>query len=162
MQRNNMSELNLSPIWQDLQKHWDEIYDVHMLDLFARDSKRFERYSLEAAGIFLDYSKNRVNDKTLELLMQLARERDLEGWRERMFTGEKINNTEDRAVLHVALRNRSNRPIMVDGRDVMPDVNGVLERMREFTQSVRNCKWLGYTGKRIKHIVNIGIGASIQ
>ncbi len=155
-----MTELTLSENWQLLQKHWDEIFEVHMLDLFAQDSSRFQRYSLEAAGVFLDYSKNRINDETLKLLMGLARECDLEAWRDRMFTGEAINFTEKRAVLHTALRNRSNQPVYVNGVDVMPDINHVLQRMREFTESVRNCSWLGYTGKRIKHIVNIGIGGS--
>ena len=155
-----MIELNRSPYWLALQKHWDEVHDDHMLDLFARDPQRFEHYSLKAAGILLDYSKNRVDDETFKLLMSLARDRDLEGMRDSMFAGELINTTEKRAVLHVALRNRSNRPIYTEGKDVMPDVNSVLDRMREFTESVRNCQWLGYTGKRIKHIVNIGIGGS--
>jgi len=155
-----MTELTLSENWQLLQKHWDEVFEVHMLDLFAQDTTRFQRYSLEAAGVFLDYSKNRINDETMKLLMGLARECDLESWRDRMFAGDAINFTEKRAVLHTALRNRSNRPVFVNGRDVMPDINHVLQRMREFSESVRNCQWLGYTGKRIKHIVNIGIGGS--
>mgnify|MGYP000069533632 CR=1 FL=1 len=155
-----MPELTLSPAWAALQQHWDEIYDNHILDFFRQDSSRFKRYSLHAADIFLDYSKNRLNDQTLKLLMDLARDRDLESWRDKMFCGEAINSTEKRSVLHIALRNRSNKPIKVNGSDVMPDVNGVLARMREFTESVRNCQWLGYTGKRIKHIVNIGIGGS--
>lgn len=155
-----MAELNLSPDWLALQTHWDEIYDQHMLDFFDQDPQRFDRYSLKAAGVFLDYSKNRINDETLGLLMSLARDRDIEGWRDRMFAGELINSTEKRAVLHVALRHRSNTPVYVDGTDVMPDVNKVLARMRKFTDAVRNCQWLGYTGKRIKHIVNIGIGGS--
>ncbi len=155
-----MAELTLTEKWKQLQKHWDEVYDVSMMDLFAQDETRFKRYSLEAAGILLDYSKNRITDDSLELLMGLARECDVEGWRDRMFAGDAINSTEHRSVLHTALRNRSNRPISVDGEDVMPEVNRVLQRMREFTKSVRNCEWLGYTGKRIKHIVNIGIGGS--
>jgi len=155
-----MSELSLLPSWQALLEHWDEMHDTHMLEWFDQDETRFQRYSLEDAGIFLDYSKNRINDKTLKLLMKLARDRDLEGWRDRMFSGEVINTTEQRSVLHTALRNRSNREVVVDGADVMPEVNRVLEHMREFTEAVRNCEWLGYTGKRIKHIVNIGIGGS--
>ncbi|NOY67236.1 MAG: glucose-6-phosphate isomerase [Gammaproteobacteria bacterium] len=155
-----MGELNLSPTWQALQKHWKKTNDRHMLDLFMQDSQRFEKYSLKAAGVFLDYSKNRLDDETVRLLMLLARDSDLEGWRDRMFAGELVNNTEKRAVLHVALRNRSQRPFMTNGQDVMPQVKAVLARMREFTDSVRNCQWLGYTGKRIKHIVNIGIGGS--
>ncbi len=155
-----MAELTLTENWQQLQKHWDEVFDANMTDMFAQDATRFDRYSLEAAGIFLDYSKNRINDETLRLLLELARECGVEDWRERMFTGEAINSTEQRAVLHTALRNRSNKPVYVNGQDVMPDVNRVLQRMREFTDAVRNCEWLGYTGKRIKHIVNIGIGGS--
>lgn len=155
-----MAELTLSKYWQQLQEHWDDIYDIHMMDQFAQDPTRFKRYSLQAGGIFLDYSKNRITDKTVSLLMGLARERNIESWREKMFSGEAINFTEKRAVLHTALRNRSNKPVYVDGQDVMPDVNRVLAQMREFTESVRNCQWLGYTGKRIKHIVNIGIGGS--
>lgn len=155
-----MAELTLSKYWQKLQRHWDEIYNIHMMDQFAQDPERFQRYSLEAAGVFLDYSKNRINDETIKLLMGLARERDVENWRDRMFGGEAINFTEHRAVLHTALRNRSNTPVYVDGKDVMPDVNRVLQQMREFTDAVRHCQWLGYTGKRIKHIVNIGIGGS--
>jgi glucose-6-phosphate isomerase len=133
-----------------------------MRDLFAADADRFQRFSRLFAGddILVDFSKNIITDKTLELLLQLARERDVEGWRRRMFEGEKINNTEHRAVLHTALRNRSNRPVIVDGKDVMPDVNRVLKRMRSFTEAVRSGEWKGGTGKAITDIVNIGIGGS--
>jgi glucose-6-phosphate isomerase len=133
---------------------------VHMRDLFAQDPLRFEKFSLQFADILLDYSKNRITEETRDLLLDLARDRDVEGWRERMFTGERINFTEDRAVLHVALRNRSNRPMLVDGEDVMPAVNAVLARMAVFTEKVRNGEWTGHTGKPIRHVVNIGIGGS--
>ncbi|HGX93802.1 MAG TPA: glucose-6-phosphate isomerase, partial [Candidatus Tenderia sp.] len=133
---------------------------MHMRDLFEEDAGRFERYSLFFNNILFDYSKNRITDETLKLLFDLARMRDVKGWTERMFHGEKINFTEDRAVLHVALRNRSNRPIFVDGHNVMPQVNAVLAKMRQFSEQVRSGKWLGYTGKRITDVVNIGIGGS--
>lgn len=155
-----MSLLTSLPVWQALQDHWEETYEQQMLDQFMQDPQRFDRYSLKAARVFLDYSKNRINDKTMELLMQLARERNVETRRDQMFAGEHINTTEDRAVLHVALRNRSNTPIFVDGEDVMPQVNAVLEKMRIFSEKVRNKEWLGFTGKPIEHIVNIGIGGS--
>lgn len=131
-----------------------------MRDLFAKDPRRFEKFSLEACGILLDYSKNRITEKTMRLLVALARETDVEGWRDRMFAGVKINVTEQRAVLHVALRNRANRPILVDGKDVMPEVNMVLEKMRAFSEAVREERWRGYTGKPITDVVNVGIGGS--
>lgn len=131
-----------------------------MRELFEKNSERFERFSLRFNSVLFDYSKNRVTEETLKLLVDLAKEANLKGVTEKMFTGEKINVTEDRAVLHVALRNRSNDPIYVDGEDVMPEVNAVLEHMREFSDSVRKGKWLGYTGKAIKDVVNIGIGGS--
>lgn len=131
-----------------------------MRDLFATDKNRFDKYSLKLDDILFDFSKHRINDETLPLLTQLAREANIEGWRDRMFAGEKINITENRAVLHTALRNRSNTPVYVDGHDVMPDVNAVLAQMRAFSTKVRNGEWTGYTGKRITDIVNIGIGGS--
>jgi glucose-6-phosphate isomerase len=131
-----------------------------MRDLFSEDSQRFERFSLRFDDILLDYSKNRITEETMRLLLDLAEQAKLQNWIERMFSGEKINITEDRAVLHVALRNRSNRPIAVDGRDVMPEVNAVLQHMREFTEAVRGGSWTGYTGQAITDIVNIGIGGS--
>lgn len=155
-----MSSLNQLPVWQKLCQHQQQIAPVHMRDMFAQDSNRFKKYSLKFADILLDYSKHRINDETLPMLFQLAREAEVETWRDRMFAGEKINITEDRAVLHTALRNRANTPVMVDGHDVMPDVNAVLAQMREFSDKVRNGSWLGYTGKRITDIVNIGIGGS--
>jgi len=131
-----------------------------MRDLFAGDERRFEKFSLKFKDILLDYSRNRISEDTMSFLFQLARECDAEGWREKMFTGQKINVTENRAVLHVALRNRSNTPIRVDGEDVMPGVNAVLTHMKEFSQAVRNGEWKGYTGKSITDVVNIGIGGS--
>lgn len=155
-----MTNPTLSPAWQQLCAHHQEILPVLMRDMFAEDPKRFEKYSIQVGDLFLDYSKNRINDKTLGLLFQLARDSKVEQWRERMFTGEKINFTEDRAVLHTALRNRSNTPVLVDGKDVMPEVNRVLAQMRVFTERVRSGEWVGYTGERITNIVNIGIGGS--
>lgn len=131
-----------------------------MRDWFAQDSQRFHDLSLQLDDLLLDYSKNRITRETFALLMDLARECDVSGWIERMFSGEKINCTEDRAVLHIALRNRSNRAIEVDGEDVMPKVNAVLDKMRGFTSKVRSGEWKGYTGTPITDVVNIGIGGS--
>ncbi len=155
-----MSELTRTAAWQALQTHYAEMADVQMRDLFEQDPLRFGRFSLEFGDLLLDYSKNRINEATMTHLMALVRERGLEGWIERMFSGEAINNTEARPVLHVALRNRSNRPIEVAGEDVMPGVNDVLDHMRRFVFEVRSGQWQGYTGQRITDIVNIGIGGS--
>ena len=155
-----MSSLTSSPAWQALSKHKEAIDKTTMRELFASDAGRFSRMSEEACGIFLDYSKHRTTDETLKLLFALARQADVEGWREKMFTGEHINVTEDRAVLHVALRNRSNTPILDQGKDVMPGVNAVLVKMRDFTERLRSGSWLGHTGKTITDVVNIGIGGS--
>ncbi len=155
-----MAALTSLPVWQKLCQHQQAIASTHMRDLFAFDKNRFDKFSFQFADILFDFSKHQINDETLPMLMQLAREANIEGWRERMFTGEKINITENRAVLHTALRNRSNTPVMVDGKDVMPDVNAVLAQMRQFSDKVRSGGWLGYSGKRITDIVNIGIGGS--
>ena len=155
-----MSALTKSPAFTALARHQAEIRDRHMRDLFAADPGRFERFSLQVGPLLLDYSKHRVETQTLKLLFDLARQERVLEWRDKMFSGEKINRTEDRAVLHVALRNRSNRPIRVDGKDVMPEVNAVLAKMRAFTESVRTGAWRGHTGERITDIVNIGIGGS--
>ncbi|HXG38839.1 MAG TPA: glucose-6-phosphate isomerase, partial [Bacteroidota bacterium] len=155
-----MSSLTQSPAWKALAQHHQEIADQHMRDLFAEDLQRFKKFSLRWNDLLVDYSKNRITEKTMSLLFDLARQADVRGWTEKMFRGEKINVTEQRAVLHIALRNRSNRPIVVDGEDVMPAVNSVLTHMRNFSESVRNGKWKGYTGKTITDIVNIGIGGS--
>ena len=155
-----MTNLINSPAWQSLNEHFQEIFPLQMRDMFAEDPKRFEKFSLKFNDFLLDYSKQRISEKTMALLTNLARQSDIEAWREKMFSGEKINFTESRAVLHTALRNRSNKPVHVDGKDVMPEVNRVLAQMRSFSDKVRNGKWLGYTGKRITDIVNIGIGGS--
>jgi glucose-6-phosphate isomerase len=155
-----MSELDHLPSWQALQKHQPELAVMHLRDLFARDPQRFERFSLLVGDILFDYSKNRVTQQTMQLLFELARQTDLQAKIEAMFSGQKYNNSENRAVLHVALRNRSNRPILVDGQDVMPEVNAVLARMRTFSDAVRSGAWTGYTGRPMRAIVNIGIGGS--
>lgn len=155
-----MSDLTHCDAWRALTDHYYEVADQHMRDWFAQDAERFHRFSIQFEDILLDYSKNRITAETLGLLLDLARERGLPDWIERMFKGDRINITENRAVLHVALRNRSNRPIFVDGRDVMPEVNAVLDKMRSFTELVRKGSWRGYSGKPITDIVNIGIGGS--
>jgi glucose-6-phosphate isomerase len=149
-----------TPAWKALTEHFAAMRDVHMRDLFAADPGRFARFSGRLEDLLVDYSKHRITQETLLLLLDLARQMDVEGWRDRMFAGEKINVTENRSVLHVALRNKSNRPILVDGEDVMPAVNAVLAQMRTFTESVRSGAWQGHTGKRITDVVNIGIGGS--
>ncbi|MDM7321952.1 MAG: glucose-6-phosphate isomerase [Gammaproteobacteria bacterium] len=146
--------------WKSLERHASMMRKVRMRDLFNNDPQRFERFSLQVGELFLDYSKNIMIDKTMSKLMDLARASKVEEWRAKMFAGEKINFTENRAVLHVALRNRANTPIYVDGEDVMPKVNAVLERMRRFSEAVREGQWLGYTGKRITDVVNLGVGGS--
>jgi glucose-6-phosphate isomerase len=155
-----MAALTTLPVWQALCRHQKTIAASNMRDLFAQDTNRFDKFSFQLDDMLFDFSKHRINDETLPLLMQLAREAQLENWRDRMFAGEKINITENRAVLHTALRNRSNRPVLVDGVDVMPEVNAVLAQMRDFSEKVRSGAWLGYTGKRITDVVNIGIGGS--
>ncbi len=155
-----MTTLTQFPTWQKLCIHQQKVLPLHMRELFAADPKRFEKYSLKFGDLLFDYSKHRITDETLPLLIQMAREANIESWRDKMFAGEKINITENRAVLHTALRNRSNTPVIVDGKDVMPDINAVLKQMRVFTDKVRSGAWLGYSGKRITDIVNIGIGGS--
>jgi len=146
--------------WRRLTAHFEKVKDLHMKDLFAADPKRFEKFSIRFNDILVDYSKNRITEETLELLLGLAEEADLRDAIDKMFSGDKINETEDRAALHVALRNRQNTPIHVDGRDVMPEVNSVLEKMKGFSEKVISGKWKGYTGKKITDVVNIGIGGS--
>lgn len=148
------------PAWAKLEEHRAATADLHMRELFAGDPGRFARLSLRLDDFLFDFSKNRVTDRTLELLLALAREAGVETWRDRMFAGERINGTEDRAVLHVALRNRAGRPILVDGQDVMPAVEAVLARMRAFTAAVHGARWRGYTGKPVASVVNLGIGGS--
>jgi glucose-6-phosphate isomerase len=155
-----MSTLTQSKAYQELQVHYHQVGSKQMRQMFADDPSRFDKFSLRFNDILLDYSKNRVTSQTIQLLLDLARQAEVEKWRDKMFAGEKINFTENRAVLHIALRNRSNRPILVDGKDVMPDVNAVLAQMRTFTEAIRSGAWKGYTGKPIRDIVNIGIGGS--
>ncbi len=155
-----MSKLTDLPSWQSLTEHQKKVAPLHMRDLFAKDRDRFKKFSVQAEGLLLDYSKHRITEETLPLLFKLVREANVEQWRERLFNGEKINITENRAVLHVALRNRSNKGIYVDDLNVMPEVNRVLAQMRVFSEKIRSGEWKGYTGKRITDIVNIGIGGS--
>ena len=155
-----MSRLTTSKAWKALEAHKEIIVGQHMRDMFAADPRRFDTFSLRFKDMLLDYSKNRITDETMRLLRDLAVQADLQGWIENMFTGSKINTTEGRAVLHVALRNRADRPIFVDGEDVMPQVKAVLERMRAFSTAVRQGTWTGYNGKPISDVVNIGIGGS--
>jgi glucose-6-phosphate isomerase len=158
--QDSVSSLTELPAWQALAKHYTQVKDLHMRELFSAEPARFDDFSIKFNNILLDYSKNRITEETLQLLVQLARESNLADWIQRMFSGKHINNTEDRAVLHTALRNRSNTPVMVDGKDVMPEINQVLDHMTRFSKAVRNGKWRGYSGKRITDIVNIGIGGS--
>ncbi|MBV8811738.1 MAG: glucose-6-phosphate isomerase, partial [Acidobacteriaceae bacterium] len=152
--------LTQRPAWKALKSHYEAVRDTHLRKLFADDPKRGERLTLEAVGLFLDYSKNRVTDQTIKLLVQLAQESGLEQHRDAMFRGEKINVTEDRAVLHVALRAPKSESITVDGKNVVPDVHSVLDKMKDFAERVRSGAWKGHTGKRIRNVVNIGIGGS--
>ncbi len=147
--------------WQALQKHFDEMKDVTIADLFAKDGDRFSKFSATFDDqMLVDYSKNRITELSLAILQDLSKECDLAVAIKSMFSGEKINRTENRAVLHVALRNRSNTPILVDGKDVMPEVNAVLEKMKTFSEAIISGEWKGYTGKAITDVVNIGIGGS--
>jgi glucose-6-phosphate isomerase len=148
------------PAWKALEQHYSEIGGQHLRELFAAEPDRGERLSAEAAGLYLDYSKNRVTAETLRLLIQLAQESDLEQRRDMMFTGERINVSENRPVLHVALRMPKSSSLMVDGVDVVAQVHEVLDRMADFSQRVRSGQWQGYTGKPIRNIINVGIGGS--
>ncbi|ETT06696.1 glucose-6-phosphate isomerase [Providencia alcalifaciens] len=147
--------------WRALEQHYAEMKNVHMRDLFAQDAQRFTKFSATFDDqILVDFSKNRITQDTLDKLLALAKETQLEDAIKSMFSGEKINRTEDRAVLHTALRNRDNTPVLVDGKDVMPDVNAVLEKMQQFSARIISGEWKGYTGKAITDVVNIGIGGS--
>jgi len=148
------------PEWQALEAHYQKMRDVHLRTLFADDAQRGERLTAEALGIYLDYSKNRITDETLKLLVNLAEACGLRERAEAMFSGEKINITENRAVLHVALRAPRDQEIIVDGENVVPPVHDVLDRMADFAARIRDGKWTGYTGERIRNVVNIGIGGS--
>ena len=148
------------PAWKRLEAHFPEMRSLHMRDLFAADPGRFQSFSLRWDNFLFDFSKNRITDQTLSLLMDLAKEAGVQQRRDAMFAGERINTTENRAVLHTALRNRSHRPVYVDGQDVMPEIRAVLAKMRTFTEKVRAGQWKGYTGKAVTDVVNIGIGGS--
>src|SRR5689334_4615125 len=148
------------PAWKALEAHYQKVREAHLRSLFNDDPKRGERFTAEAVGIFLDYSKNRITDETVKLLLQLAEEVGLRERIDAMFRGEKINITENRAVLHVALRAPRNASIVVDGQNVVPEVHKVLDHMGEFSNRIRSGEWKGHTGKRIKNVVNIGIGGS--
>lgn len=153
----NLTDL---PEWQTLQAHSLRIKDNHLRDLFAADGNRGQNFSLQAVDVFADYSKNLITNETLDLLFKLARATKVEAMRTALFAGEKINTTENRAVLHTALRHQSDEPVLTDGHDVMPEVRAVLKRMADFSNQIRSGQWLGHTGKPIKNIVNIGIGGS--
>jgi glucose-6-phosphate isomerase len=151
---------NETAAWGALAAHYQQVKDLHLRQLFAEDPSRGERLTAEGAGLYLDYSKNRITDETVRLLLQLAQERGVAERRDAMFRGDKINITEQRAVLHVALRAPRDARILVDGHDVVPDVHQVLDAMSEFATRVRSGAWLGHTGKRIQNVINIGIGGS--
>ncbi|MBU1213689.1 MAG: glucose-6-phosphate isomerase [Gammaproteobacteria bacterium] len=158
-----MTQLTQSPAWQTLQEHRLSLQDFSLRQAFTADAKRFDNFSLRVDDLLLDYSKNLITGETMSHLMALARQADVAGWRDRMFAGDKINFTEGRAVLHTALRAATvaeHAPVMVDGKDVLPGVRHVMEKMRLFTNSVRNGVWRGYSGKPISDVVNIGIGGS--
>ncbi|MCL2120079.1 MAG: glucose-6-phosphate isomerase, partial [Planctomycetaceae bacterium] len=156
-----MSKLTQSDAWKALEKHLaQEIRPMHLRTMFADNPERFDRFSIEWNGMLFDYSKNLINDTTMSLLIDLAVEQNLKSATEAMFSGDRINVTEQRSVLHVACRNRSGRPIEVDGCDVMPEINRVLDKMRDFCDRVLNGQWRGWTGKPVTDIVNIGIGGS--
>lgn len=155
-----MSGLTQSAEWQALEKHQKEIRQQSLRDLFAEDEHRFERFSLKFKDILLDYSKNQISAETMKLLYELADSRNLRQWIERMFNGDPINHTEQRAVLHTACRNRSDMPVKVDGQDVMPEVRETLQRMRKVSESVRNGGWKGFNKRPILDVVNLGVGGS--
>src|SRR6202045_698754 len=146
--------------WKALTAHYKAVSKLHLRQLFADDPKRGQHMAVEAVGLYLDYSKNRATDETLQLLLQLAAESGLRARIDAMFGGEKINITEKRAVLHVALRAPKGKSIFVDGKDVVPEVHAVLDRMADFSNRVRSGAWTGHSGKRIRNVINIGIGGS--
>lgn len=158
--KNEVLTLTELPAYKALENHFKLINQLNMRYLFDTDEKRDEKFSIKNKSILLDYSKNRIVDETIPLLCNLAREVGLEDWRHRMFAGEKINNTENRAVLHTALRNQTGEPVFVDGEDVMPQINSTMDKIKTFTKKVRKGVWKGYTNKSISDIVNIGIGGS--
>ena len=156
----SLAPLTRRPEWAALKEHYHKIQPLHLRDLFAADPTRGERLTAEAVGLYFDYSKHRITDGTLDMLVQLAELSGLRDQIDAMFRGDRINLTEDRAVLHIALRAPKGQSIMVDGEDVVPRVHEVLDRMADFADRVRSGVWKGHTGKRIRHVVNIGIGGS--
>jgi glucose-6-phosphate isomerase len=155
-----MSQINQSLIWQSLNQHKKDIESISLREMFKSDPNRFNQFHIQFNDLLLDYSKHRISKETISLLIKLAKEADVEGWRNRMFRGEKINSTEHRAVLHTALRNQNTSPIISDGEDVMPKVKNVLKKMRRFSEEVRSGLWRGFSGKTITSVINIGIGGS--
>ena len=155
-----MSQINQLPVWQSLNQHKKDIESISLREMFKSDPNRFNQFHIQFNDLLLDYSKHRISKETISLLVKLAKEADVEGWRNRMFEGEKINSTEHRAVLHTALRNQNISPIISDGEDVMPKVKNVLKKMRRFSEEVRSGQWKGFTGKAITSVINIGIGGS--
>jgi len=155
-----MSELTQLNSWRALAKHYDEIKQLHMRDMFASDAKRFDKYSLKLNDILYDFSKNRINDETLKLLLQLARDVDLPQWIEKMFKGESVNHTEDRAVLHTALRDLGSESVMVDGVNILPEIKQERERVKQLAEKIRTRKWRGVNNQAITDVVNLGIGGS--
>lgn len=155
-----MSQINQSLIWQSLNQHKKDIESISLREMFKSDPNRFNQFHIQFNDLLLDYSKHRISKETISLLIKLAKEADVEGWRNRMFRGEKINSTEHRAVLHTALRNQNTSPIISDGEDVMPKVKNVLKKMRRFSEEVRSGLWRGFSGKAITSVINIGIGGS--
>ena len=153
-------ELKKIKEWQDLEAHFEKIKNIHIRELFEKDPDRANKFTFKISGLYMDISKNRITEETIRLLAGLAKSAGLEKAIDDMFEGKRINETEDRPVLHTALRNRSNKPVYVDGKDVMLDVNAILEKMAGFSRKVRSGEWKGFTGKKIRNIVNIGIGGS--
>ncbi len=149
-----------TPAWKSLVDHQTKMKKVQMKDLFAKDSKRFEKMSIELGDILFDFSKNLITEETIEKLLKLTEDCKVKEARKAMFDGEKINQTEDRAVMHTALRNFSGNPVMVDGKDIMPEIRETRQKMKSFCEKIHNGDWRGYTGKKIRDIVNIGIGGS--
>src|SRR5208282_5316404 len=155
-----MAPLTERPAWKALEAHYQQVRGLHLRKLFGDDPGRGERMTAEAVGLYLDYSKNRITGETLKLLLQLAGESGLRARIDAMFAGEKINLTEKRAVLHVALRAPRSQSIVVDGKNVVPEVHEVLDRMADFSRRIRDGSWKGHTGKGIRNVINIGIGGS--
>ena len=152
-----MTSITKSDAWIALVNHHKTIKSAQMRDLFNEDSNRFNDNHIQYDDLLIDYSKNRINENTIPLLTELAREAKLDIWRDKLFSGEKINFSEDRSALHTALRNKSNTPVISNGKDVMPEINASIDKMGNFSESIRSGKWKGFTGKRIESIVNIGI-----